>query len=92
VTTTTNSALWTLVVHGVIGLAVIGALAALAAVGVITGEVAVGGILGIAGVLLGTSSSAVGALGPSTTTVTTPVAATPVPTAVPLASTTQLAS
>jgi hypothetical protein len=47
--------------HLIAGLAIIGALAGLAAVGVIGGAPATSGILGVGGVLLGSSAVATGA-------------------------------
>jgi hypothetical protein len=53
--------------HLIAGLAIIGALAALAATGTITGSDAVGGILGVGGVLLGSSAVNLGASSVTTT-------------------------
>jgi len=87
--TLTPSSTVALIVHAIVGLSVIGALAGLAAVGTITGVAATYGVLAIAGILLGTGSSAVGASS-NPTTITTPVTApptvvTPVPAPTPIA-------
>lgn len=71
-----NPGLGPLIIHGALGLAIIAALAVLAAVGTLTGAQALYPIVAIAGTLLGTGSSAVGASS-NPTTITTPVTPPP---------------
>jgi hypothetical protein len=73
-----------LILHNVIGLAVIGAVAALAAVGTITGVAALGVIGAITTLLLGSNAVVMGAsTSPTTTTVAVPATTSvAVPTAV----------